>query len=153
MALHNARVYIGGRSKEKVSQAIYQLNEVAGRKLDLHFLKIDLTDLKSVKAAARNFAQTERRLDILINNAGIMATPFELTNDGYESQWQVNYLAPFILTAGLLPLMLTSAAETRTHERVRIVNVSSDMTRMVGPKVMQLQDVNLTDAKGVTETL
>lgn len=128
------------------------MNEEAGRKLDLHFLKMDLNDLQSVKAAARNFAQMERCLDILINNAGIMATPFELTKDGYESQWQVNYLAPFILTAGLLPLMLASAAETRTHERVRVVNLSSDMTRM-GPKTMQLEDVNLTNVKGFTEVL
>ena len=152
MALRSARVYIGGRSQEKVSQAIYQMHESAGRKLDLHFLKMDLNDLKSVKAAARNFQQMEERLDILINNAGIMATPFELTSDGYESQWQVNYLAPFVLTAGLLPLLLASAAKTQTRERVRIVNLSSDMT-MMGPRTMQLQDVNLTDAKGFMPVL
>ena len=152
MALRNARVYVGGRSQEKVSQAIYQMNESAGRKLDLHFLKMDLNDLKSVKAAARNFQQMEKRLDILINNAGIMATPFALTGDGYESQWQVNYLAPFVLTASLLPLLLASAAETQTRERVRVVNLSSDLT-MMGPRTMQLQDVNLTDAKGFMPVL
>ena len=54
-----------------MSQAIHEMNEQAGRKLDLHFLKMDLNDLKSVKAAARNFAQMERSLDILINNAGV----------------------------------------------------------------------------------
>lgn len=52
-----------------------------------------------------------------------------------------------------MPLLLASAAETHTHERVRIVNLSSDATQMVGPKHMELQDVNMTGAKGFTETL
>ena len=59
-----------------MSQAIYQMNELAGRKLDLHFLKIDLNDLKSVKTAAQNFAQMERTLDILINNAGVSGSSY-----------------------------------------------------------------------------
>jgi len=72
LALHNARVYIASRSQERVDQAIQKMRQTcAGRKLDLRFLKLDLKDLKSVKATAVSFAQQESRLDILINNAGV----------------------------------------------------------------------------------
>lgn len=72
LALHDARVYIASRSQERVSQAISQMSQAArGKTLDLHFLQIDLQDLKSVKAAAEHFMTLETRLDILINNAGV----------------------------------------------------------------------------------
>lgn len=72
LALHNARVYIASRSQERVSQAIDQMSQAAmGKTLDLHFLQIDLQDLRSVKAAAEHFMTLETRLDILINNAGV----------------------------------------------------------------------------------
>jgi NAD(P)-dependent dehydrogenase (short-subunit alcohol dehydrogenase family) len=76
LALHNARVYIASRSSERVEQAIRQMKEsAAGKTLDLHFLKLDLEDLRSVKAAAESFAQRESRLDMLINNAGVRINP------------------------------------------------------------------------------
>jgi NAD(P)-dependent dehydrogenase (short-subunit alcohol dehydrogenase family) len=71
LALRNARVYIASRSHERVSDAIYQMNQSAGRNLDLNFLQMDLQDLKSVHAAAASFMHRETRLDILINNAGV----------------------------------------------------------------------------------
>ena len=52
-----------------------------------------------------------------------------------------------------MPLLLASAAETHIDERVRIVNLSSDATQMIGPRHMELQDVNMTRAKGFTETM
>jgi NAD(P)-dependent dehydrogenase (short-subunit alcohol dehydrogenase family) len=79
-----------------------------------------------------------------------MSHPFELTKDGYDVQWQSNYLAPFMLTTGLLPLLLKSAEMTKTKERVRVVNVSSDMAFLFGPKEVQLQDPNMSNAKGIT---
>ena len=82
-----------------------------------------------------------------------MGTPFETTKDGYESQWQVNYLAPFILTHNLLPLMLRTASETTDKTRVRVVNLATEMTAMVGPKSISLTDVNLKDACGPTVPL
>ncbi|KAL6412454.1 Short-chain dehydrogenase/reductase SDR [Ilyonectria robusta] len=72
LALHNARVYIASRSRDRVNQAIKRMSEDAnGQSLDLHFLQLDLMDLKSVKAAAEHFKTQEPRLDILINNAGV----------------------------------------------------------------------------------
>lgn len=77
-----------------------------------------------------------------------MAVPYELTKDGYESQWQVNYLSPFVLTLDLLPLMLSTASQLSDKTSVRIVNLSSDVTSMMGPKTMQLDDVNMSSTKG-----
>lgn len=82
-----------------------------------------------------------------------MGTPFETTKDGYESQWQVNYLAPFILTHNLLPLMLRTASEATNKTRVRVVNLATEMTAMLGPKAISLTDVNLKDACGPTAPL
>jgi short-subunit dehydrogenase involved in D-alanine esterification of teichoic acids len=71
LALRHARVYIASRSQERVQKAIEELQSTTEQKLDLHFLQLDLLDLKSVKAAAARFTQLESRLDILINNAGV----------------------------------------------------------------------------------
>lgn len=77
LAHHNARVYVAGRSKERVDQAIQQMNQSSGGKtLDLHFLQMELQDLRSVKAAAKTFAQRESRLHILMNNAGVRDSHF-----------------------------------------------------------------------------
>lgn len=82
-----------------------------------------------------------------------MCVPFELTKDGYETQWQVNYLAPFIFTFDLLPLMLATASQYKDSTSVRIVDLSSDVVSMFGPKSMQLEDVNMTGTKGTTELM
>lgn len=76
LALHKARVYIASRSEERVNTAIDEMKRAAGQQtLDLHFLHIDLKDLKSVKASAAAFKAKEQRLDILINNAGVCLPP------------------------------------------------------------------------------
>lgn len=126
------------------------MNQSAPKTLDLHFLQLDLQDLASVKAAATQFTKTENRLDILINNAGVMTVPFKLTGDGFETQWQVNYLAPHVFTMTLMPLLLSTASFAGRMDRVRVVNVSSDAA-FFGPKTLQLWDVNMTDTKGMLE--
>ena len=118
------------------------------KNLDLHFLKLNLEDLGSVKAAARWFTDHEDRLDILINNAGVMNAPYKLTVDGLESQWQINYLAPHLLTASLMPLMLKTAEAAGRLDRVRVVNVVSNAA-FFGPKTIQFDNVNMTEAKGM----
>jgi len=72
LALRHARVYIAGRSEERVNKAIEEMQRTAGTmQLDLRFLQLDLQNLRSVKAAAASFKERESRLDILINNAGV----------------------------------------------------------------------------------
>lgn len=78
--------------------------------------KLDLTDLPSVRAFAD--AQKGKPLDLLINNAGIMATPFGKTVQGFEQQMGVNHLGHFLLTRLLLPLLRPGA---------RVVNLSSGL--------------------------
>lgn len=91
---------------------------------NINLLQMDLMDLTSVVAAARQFLTLETSLHGLINNAGIMATPLETTKDGHEAQWQTNYLAHWVLTEQLLPLMLQTA-KTFPPGSVRIVNLTS----------------------------
>ena len=73
----------------------------------------------------------------------IMHTPYEVTVDGFERQWQVLYLAPHLLTSLLLPMLTSTAAKSNSKTRVRVINVSSDLA-FTGPKTIQLDDVNLT---------
>lgn len=79
-----------------------------------------------------------------------MNVPYKVTGDGFETQWQVNYLAPHILTSSLMPLLLKTASSSEFHNRVRVVNVTSDAA-FFGPKTLQLDDVNMTETKGMME--
>jgi NAD(P)-dependent dehydrogenase (short-subunit alcohol dehydrogenase family) len=75
-------------------------------------MQLDLSSLKSVRAFAAAFKKRYTRLDLLINNAGIMMPPYTLSEDGFESQLAANYLGHFALTGLLLPL-LTQTADSR----------------------------------------
>ncbi|KAM4601245.1 retinol dehydrogenase 13 [Polymixia lowei] len=79
---------------------------------------LDLASLYSVRQFAKEFLASEERLDILINNAGVMMCPKWLTEDGFETQMAVNHLGHFLLTNLLLPKLKSSAPS-------RVVNVSS----------------------------
>ncbi|KAI0420596.1 hypothetical protein F5X98DRAFT_331335 [Xylaria grammica] len=123
LAEHGAHVYMCARSPEKGAAAIANIKKThPSANIDL--LQMDLTDLASVVAAAKQFLTLETALHGLINNAGIMATPFEMTKDGHEAQWQTNYLAHWVLTEHLLPLMLQTA-KALPPGSVRIVNLTS----------------------------
>jgi NAD(P)-dependent dehydrogenase (short-subunit alcohol dehydrogenase family) len=83
---------------------------------------VDLADLGSVRDFAARVADAHERLDLLINNAGIMAAPRRLTRDGFESQFGTNHLGHFALTGLLLPALLNASAP-------RVVTVSSHLHR------------------------
>ncbi|KAI8588094.1 short chain dehydrogenase [Geranomyces variabilis] len=119
---HNARVYMAARSESKATKAIAEIKAKVPT-ADLIWLKMDLMDLASVKAAAEEFTQRETRLDILINNAGVMAGPHEISKDGFETQFQTNHVGHYLFTRLLLPIIKSTAALPLTS--VRIVNVSS----------------------------
>ena len=84
--------------------------------------RLDLADLSSVRAFAESLAAPRAQLDLLINNAGIMAAPRRLTKDGFESQFGTNHLGHFALTGLLLPALLKAPAP-------RVVTVSSHLHR------------------------
>ncbi len=116
-------VVIGCRDAARGAEALAQLQKLApGAKFRLETL--DLASLASVKAFADRFLATGEALDLLVNNAGLMALPTrELTPDGFELQFGTNHLGHFALTGRLLPALAKSAAP-------RVVTVSSSVTRM-----------------------
>jgi NAD(P)-dependent dehydrogenase (short-subunit alcohol dehydrogenase family) len=116
LAERGARVLLGCRSEEKAEDAIDRILERHAT-ADVAWVPLDLTSLRSVRAAAATVA-AEPRLDVLVNNAGVMIPPRTLTEDGFELQFGVNHLGHFALTGLLVDrLAATSGA--------RVVNVSS----------------------------
>ena len=85
-------------------------------------LRLDLADLASVRAAAAEFTQRYDRLDLLINNAGVMIPPYGRTRDGFELQFGTNHLGHFALTGLLLDRLRATAGS-------RVVTVSSNAHR------------------------
>ncbi|KIK55257.1 hypothetical protein GYMLUDRAFT_47986 [Collybiopsis luxurians FD-317 M1] len=120
---HNAKVYIAVRSQEKAEAAIEELKEKTGK--EAIFLKLDLSDLTTIRQTVEEFLQMETKLHVLINNAGLSSPPIDqLTAQGFDMQFGVNTLGPFYFTKLLLPI-LKSTAETTPNKQVRVVNVSS----------------------------
>lgn len=130
LARRGARVLLACRSGDKAQRAMIEIRaDVPGADLDL--VPLDQADLTSVRAAAEQ-VQGEDRLDVLVNNAGIMMPPKEVTADGFESQFGVNHLGTFALTSLLLPKL----AE---QDDARVVVTSSIAHR--GAKI-HFDDVN-----------
>ncbi|KAF8231771.1 NAD(P)-binding protein [Tricholoma matsutake] len=120
---HNAKVYIAARDENKADLAIKGLKDQTGK--ESFFLKLDLADLLSVKAAAKEIESKEKELHILINNAGVMYPPIEqVTAQGYDFQFGTNVLGHFYFTKLLMPLLI-SGAKSSSDGKSRVVNVSS----------------------------
>lgn len=127
LAQKDCKVIMACRNSEKAEQAKAKIEaKVPGADLDI--LQIDLSDLSSVRAFAHTFRQQYHRLDLLINNAGIMWPPYALTVDGFESQMAVNYFGHFLLTALLIELM-PDAPDSR------VVSLSSNAHRLGSGKI------------------
>ena len=92
----------------------------------------DFASLRQVRAMGERIAANHSTLTILVNNAGLIMTRRETTEDGFEMTWQVNHLAPFLLTNLLLPLLKAGAPS-------RIVTVASEAARSGG---IRFDDVN-----------
>jgi len=116
-ALKGARVILACRSVAKGEEAKKQIVKFLPA-ADIQVMELDLTDLKSIRNFAIKFKQNHSRLDVLLNNAGIMMVPYSLTKDGFESQLGTNHLGHFALTGLLLEVLKNSPAS-------RVVNVSS----------------------------
>ncbi|KAH0779217.1 hypothetical protein KY290_005644 [Solanum tuberosum] len=130
LALRKAHVIIAARNMEAANEAKQCiLNENRTSRIDI--LKLDLSSLKSVKAFADNFLALNLPLNILINNAGIMFCPFQLSEDGIEMQFATNHLGHFYLTNLLLDKMKETAKSTGIEGR--IVNLSS-VAHLVCPR-------------------
>jgi NAD(P)-dependent dehydrogenase (short-subunit alcohol dehydrogenase family) len=119
LARHGAEVILGARNPAKLAATISRIcAEVPGA--TLHPLAIDVSDLASVRRAA---SQVDQPLHLLVNNAGVMATPYQRTADGLELQMATNHFGPFALT-GLLFAQLVASGDGR------VVAISSQGSRM-----------------------
>ncbi|PCD26169.1 hypothetical protein AU210_012601 [Fusarium oxysporum f. sp. radicis-cucumerinum] len=143
LAAHKAKVYMGARSEAKANAAIVEIKSQYPH-ADISVLVMDMMNLKTVKTAADEFVRKESRLHGLVNNAGIMATPYEESVDHYEAQFQTNYLSHWLLTYSLLPI-LTQSARSTSPGTVRVVNVSSDGHLLFSPSAgIDFDDINQT---------
>jgi len=126
-----AEVILVGRNPAKGRDAL-SLIKGRHRNAVVRFEQVDLADLASVKAFADRMLAEGRPIDLLINNAGVMALPKrQTTADGFEMQFGTNYLSHFALTARLLPLL--------TAAKARVVQLSSMAHR--GGRI-RLDDLN-----------
>ena len=121
LARRGATVVLAGRTPRRLDETHTAIrDEVPGARLE--HLVVDLSDLDSVRAAAAH-ASTLGPLDLLVDNAGVMATPRTRTGAGLELQLATNHLGPFLLTGLVLPQLAASGAG-------RVVVVSSQLHRM-----------------------
>ena len=130
LAQHGAHVVLACRNDEKAAEAQETIDAIAPSG-STEVLIIDMGNLDSISEAAAKFAATHERLDLLVNNAGLMATPEQQTAQGFEMQFGVNHLGPVALTAPLLPRLLST-------EGSRVVAISSN-----GHKLGQIDFGNL----------
>ncbi|XP_034830225.1 retinol dehydrogenase 14-like [Maniola hyperantus] len=117
LAQRGARVILACRSLERGACAKQKIIASSGNK-DVRILQLDLESFTSIRKFVDSIYETEKRLDVLINNAGMYVTDNKMTDDGVLRGMQINYFGPFLLTSLLLPLLEKSAPS-------RIVNVSS----------------------------
>ncbi|MFN7412827.1 MAG: SDR family NAD(P)-dependent oxidoreductase [Dolichospermum sp.] len=117
LANKQASVIIAVRNLDKGNKALAKIVQ-QNKDTDVQVMELDLANLASVKNFTENFQKNYSRLDLLINNAGVMIPPYAKTTDGFELQFGTNHLGHFALTGQLLELLISTKGS-------RIVNVSS----------------------------
>jgi NAD(P)-dependent dehydrogenase (short-subunit alcohol dehydrogenase family) len=134
MAAKGAHVVMAGRDQGKLDEAVAAIR-AAQPDASLETITVDLGALESIRACGTEARARFTAIDILINNAGVMACPFTHTADGFEMQFGTNHLGHFALTAELMPLIEAGANK-------RIVNLSSRGHHMAP---LDLDDPNFTE--------
>lgn len=122
LARHGAEVIVAGRDPRKGADAVARIRADCGT-TSTWFEEVDLASLRSIAAFCDRLKGQREGLDLLVNNAAVMAPPErQETSDGFELQFGTNYLGHFALTAGLLPLL-------RNGNNARVVTLSSVAAR------------------------
>ncbi|KAH8812460.1 hypothetical protein F5884DRAFT_310283 [Xylogone sp. PMI_703] len=129
-----ALLVLAGRSESKIAPVISQIAE-SSPDVKVKFVALDLSSQKSVRTAASEINALVTKIDILINNAAIMACPFEKSVDGLELQFATNHIGHFLLTKLLMDKILKAGSGAR------IVNVSSSALN----GVIRYDDYNFKD--------
>ncbi|XP_049573653.1 retinol dehydrogenase 13 [Syngnathus scovelli] len=150
LARRGARVILACRDLTKAHMAADDIRQQSGND-NVVVKKLDLASLQSVRDLAREVMLTEKRLDILINNAGVMMCPKWKTDDDYEMQFGVNHLGHFLLTNILIDMLKRSApsriiiVSSLEHEKGRIhfedINLDLDYQPNVSYRQSKLANV------------
>jgi NAD(P)-dependent dehydrogenase (short-subunit alcohol dehydrogenase family) len=122
LASQGAQVVLVGRDKGRGEAALAEVRRTSPE-AKLELMQADLTSLASVRALAEDFQRRHSRLDVLLNNAGLIITERKVTVDGFEATLATNHLSHFLLTHLLLDMLKASGA-------ARVVNVSSQAHRV-----------------------
>lgn len=117
LSRRGGKIYIACRDNKRGEDALKEISRRSGSN-DVHFLRLDLASMESIKEFSKKFHELESQLDILINNAGVMACPKGSTKDGFETHIGTNHLGHFLLTNLMLDVLKESAPS-------RVVNVAS----------------------------
>jgi len=117
LASKGARVILAARNADKLKEVASEISESTGNS-QISVLVIDLGNFASIRKAASEALETAPTLDILINNAGVMACPLERTSEGHEMQFGTNHIGHFLFTCLLVPALKASG-------KARVVNLSS----------------------------
>lgn len=133
LAAKGAKVVMACRTESRARDAIDRIT-ASVPDADLEFLQLDLGSLAAVRSAAAEYRDRHDSLDILINNAGIMMTPYEQTVDGFEGQMAANYWGHFLLTMSLIDLLPDTPDS-------RVVSLSS-LAHMQGTKKINFDDIH-----------
>ncbi|KAK9724657.1 hypothetical protein RND81_05G090300 [Saponaria officinalis] len=139
LALRGVHVVMGVRNMvagNEVKDKIVQ--EIPAAKVDT--MELDLSSMASVRKFALEYKSSNRPLNLLINNAGVMATPFTLSKDNIELQFATNHLGHFLLTHLLLDSMKKTSRESGREGR--IVNVSSEAHCFPYPEGIRFDKLN-----------
>ncbi|KAL2047971.1 hypothetical protein ABVK25_011142 [Lepraria finkii] len=128
-------IIFAGRSLPKIQPVIDRIHSI-NPQVKTKFISVDLSSQASVREAAANINASVKTIDVLINNAAIMACPFAKTVDGIESQFGTNHIGHFLLTNLIMPEMFNAG------HGARIVNISSLAHRLAD---VRLDDWNFED--------
>ncbi len=137
LAMKGAEVILASRTQEKGEQAKAEIvAELPEAKINV--MELDLASLDSVRSFATTFSKQYKKLHVLMNNAGIMMSPYFKTEDGFEGQFGTNHLGHFALTGLLLEMLLKTPGS-------RVVNVSSGAHKNGS---MDFNNLQFEDGKG-----
>jgi NAD(P)-dependent dehydrogenase (short-subunit alcohol dehydrogenase family) len=122
LAKAGARVVMAVRDVVRGEEVAKEIRKSTGNdKVEVE--KLELSSLKSVNEFVKRYLSTGRQLNILINNAGVMACPLSYTEDGFEMQFGTNHMGHFALSLGLVPAL--KEAHKKTGKYSRVVSLSS----------------------------
>lgn len=126
LAEKNAKVVMACRKREKGEEARKELEDKVDNP-DLEVMQLDLASLESIRHFSEELKTEYEEIDLLFNNAGIMAIPRKETEEGFEMQFGVNHLGHFALTAQILDLLKKSEGEARVITQSSVAHENGDI--------------------------